>query len=273
MVYNRMHWLPRVLRNAGIEVVLHKGWRTRGLGTYRPFDPKYVVWHHDASAPGNSPGVPGYMIRNYGRAAAQVWVDRRGRWHIIASGRAPHAGATRNHVVNENSIGIETDHTTGEEWPPALLDSLRRGTKAIFDHLNVGANHLHFHKSICDPPGRKVDPDGLNLGRERNRVANCNTNPGKGGAHKKRKRKPRKPPVSIRRARRVASRRMWARAWGKIDREHGRRIREALHEAGFNTYAEWQRSLGYRGADADGIPGETSLRALARRTGNFRVVR
>jgi hypothetical protein len=28
------------------------------------------------------------------------------------------------------------------------------------------------------------------------------------------------------------------------------------------NYADWQRSLGYRGADADGVPGETSLRRL-----------
>jgi hypothetical protein len=38
--------------------------------------------------------------------------------------------------------------------------------------------------------------------------------------------------------------------------------------AHFRTaWAGWQRSLGYRGADADGIPGETSIRRLASRTG------
>jgi hypothetical protein len=38
------------------------------------------------------------------------------------------------------------------------------------------------------------------------------------------------------------------------------------------AYAKWQRSLGYSGDDADGIPGETSLKKLAAKTGKFQVV-
>ena len=35
------------------------------------------------------------------------------------------------------------------------------------------------------------------------------------------------------------------------------------------AYASWQRKLGYRGKDADGIPGMASLKALADQTGMF----
>jgi hypothetical protein len=38
------------------------------------------------------------------------------------------------------------------------------------------------------------------------------------------------------------------------------------------AYAKWQRSLNYSGDDADGIPGETSLKKLASKTGMFQVV-
>ncbi len=38
------------------------------------------------------------------------------------------------------------------------------------------------------------------------------------------------------------------------------------------AYARFQQSLGYSGADADGIPGHKSLQALADRTGTFTVV-
>jgi len=38
------------------------------------------------------------------------------------------------------------------------------------------------------------------------------------------------------------------------------------------AYAEWQRSLGYHGSDADGHPGTKSLTALGKRTGLFKVV-
>jgi len=37
------------------------------------------------------------------------------------------------------------------------------------------------------------------------------------------------------------------------------------------AYAKWQRSLGYTGSDADGIPGATSLKKLASKTGYFTV--
>ncbi|WP_448319217.1 N-acetylmuramoyl-L-alanine amidase [Streptomyces sp. CO7] len=38
-----------------------------------------------------------------------------------------------------------------------------------------------------------------------------------------------------------------------------------------SAYARYQRSLGYSGKDADGIPGESSLRKLASRTGLFTI--
>lgn len=172
MTYNRITWAPDVLRAVGLTVVEHDGWQTRGLSTSRPFTPRTLVWHHDASPKGDSPGVPAYMIRNYATHGAQLWIDRQGRWHIIASGRAAHTGATLPGMpTNETSIGIETDHTTNEEWPPALLASLRKGSAALLNHMNVTASAgLHFHKSICDPPGRKVDPDGLTLSKERSVV-------------------------------------------------------------------------------------------------------
>lgn len=167
----RADWLASVLRQAGLSVKEHDGWKRRGrdfrnLGS--------VVWHHDASPPGDSPGVPGYMLREMqaGRAGAQVWVDRRGTWHVLAAGVAFHAGRVRPGMPgNDQSLGLECDHTTGEAWPRAQLVSLRVGTAAILRRLGQDATGLHFHSSICDPPGRKTDPDGLNLHSERGRVA------------------------------------------------------------------------------------------------------
>jgi hypothetical protein len=172
MAYRRMLWLPDVLRDAGLDVVTHDGWERRGLSTSSPFEPEYVVWHHDASAAGDSPGVPDYMIRNFDTGAAQTWVNRYGVWHVIASGRAPHAGRVLpGKPDNYTSLGVETDHTVNEPWPPELLLSLRVGTKAILDRMGHGTDHLEFHKTICSPPGRKIDPAGLDLATERRNVA------------------------------------------------------------------------------------------------------
>lgn len=278
MAYQRITWLPKVLRDAGIVVVLHDGWETRGLSTDRPFEPRAVVWHHDASPVGDSPGVPSYMIRNYETAGAQVWVDRQGRWHIIASGRAAHAGAVlAGKPDNYTSIGIETDHTSGEGWPDALLKSLRTGTAAIFRFWNVSVDALHFHKTICDPPGRKVDPAGLDLTSERDRVRAARAAlPAIGGTTSTSTTTtstatataPTGPSVSLSglvKAARIAG---WSHGIANPDvREDVKVVRAALKAEGVFTYKGWQRKLGYTGADADGIPGQASLSELGRRRG------
>lgn len=183
-------WLPDVLRAAGLEVVTYPGWERRGAPGVashpeRRFpgggfvDLRAVVWHHDASPRGNTPGIPRSMLARWETAAAQLWVDRAGTWHVLAAGVAWHAGAVLAGMPgNWTSLGVETDHTVGEDWPPAQIGSLRTGTAAILTKLGRSASAgLHFHKSICDPPGRKVDPDGLTLNAERATVGALMTNP------------------------------------------------------------------------------------------------
>jgi hypothetical protein len=166
----RATWLADVLRAEGLTVHEWAGWKTRGHGGFD--DLGFVVWHHDGSPSGDSPGVPKYMLDNWDTAAAQLWVARDGTWHVLASGIAYHAGKTRpGKPHNSNSLGVETDHRPDEAWPPALLDSLRRGTAAILRKLGTKpAPGLEFHKTICAPVGRKTDPDGLDLPAERLKV-------------------------------------------------------------------------------------------------------
>jgi len=72
---------------------------------------------------------------------------------------------------NNSAVGIETDETTGEIWSKALLGSLRIGTAAIMAAEGMDPDvYLHFHKTICSPPGRKSDPEGLSLSSERKTV-------------------------------------------------------------------------------------------------------
>ncbi|HEY8372955.1 MAG TPA: N-acetylmuramoyl-L-alanine amidase, partial [Pseudonocardiaceae bacterium] len=70
-------WMADVLRTAGVEVVEYPGWRERAASG--AFAPRAVMWHHDASAAGPSPGMP-RMIAEQGNAAtppplAHAWVD------------------------------------------------------------------------------------------------------------------------------------------------------------------------------------------------------
>ena len=86
-------------------------------------------------------------------------------------------------------------------------------------------------------------------------------------AKKKPKPKP-LPAVSLKKVQKYASRARWAKFWPAS--RDVKLVKDALKAKGFITYAAWQRSLGYRGADADGVPGKSSLQRLGR--GRFRVV-
>lgn len=170
----RATWLADVLRDAGLPVVEHRGWKQRGNGELTAIDA--VTWHHDASAPGYSPGMADYLRRQVdaGESGANCWVTLDGTWHLIAAGMTYHAGRVLpGKPGNPRSLGVETDHTTGEPWSGVfLLDSLRRGTAAILRHEDRPASSgVEFHKTVCAPVGRKQDPDGLDLTEERAAVA------------------------------------------------------------------------------------------------------
>lgn len=158
---------PDIVRREGINVEVVSGFSTRSNGAFRR-NPPAIVWHHDASPPGPSPGVLDWMISNWNNASANVWVDYSGKWWFVGAGVAWHAGAVLPGMPgNFDAIGIETDYTVGETISPRLYDSLRRGTAAIMRANNQPVTDLHFHKTICSPVGRKSDPWGLDLITER----------------------------------------------------------------------------------------------------------
>lgn len=148
------------------------GWN--GLG-YREL--RGVMWHHDASPHGDSPGALQWCMYSELAPCAAIWVDRAGKWWIYAAGATNHAGVgasplAPNSTGNQYYLGIETDHTLNEPWPKAQLDSLRKGTAVIMKHYGLDPmKALEFHKDYALPPGRKNDPDRLKRSRERKRVA------------------------------------------------------------------------------------------------------
>lgn len=173
MTYRWLRELADILRAAGLTVVEYPGWHTRGRpydGGARPFEPRAVMLHHDASATGPSPGMARYIAET-GRPGipaplAQCWVDTAGRWHVLAAGRANHAGEGAYGALlptdqgNRYALGVETDHTTGEPWAWAQLHALLSGTAAICRYLDVGAAAVLGHKEYTT---RKTDPDGIDM--------------------------------------------------------------------------------------------------------------
>lgn len=160
--------LADALRAAGLVVVEFPGWKER---TQRdgPFTPRGVMIHHDASALGDSPGVPA-MMANLANDGAQCWVDRHGVWHLVAAGRMWHAGLGTGFGVipandgNTYSVGVESDHTTGEDWPVVQYHSLVLGTAVIVVYLgkavdvnSVVCGHKEYRRSNPDPDGIDMD--------------------------------------------------------------------------------------------------------------------
>lgn len=148
------------------------GWNNQGYDAFRG-----IMWHHDASPAGDSRGALDWcMYDGFGYApAAAAWVDRYGKWWVYAAGRTNHAGLGYSPLSGQDNgnafyFGIETDHTNGEEWTDAQISNLRLGTAAIMKAYGLNpAVALEFHKTYS--PGRKDDPDGLDLKEERRRVA------------------------------------------------------------------------------------------------------
>jgi hypothetical protein len=172
--------LAGILRGAGVGVAEVPGWTTRGHRDGQ-FEPRALVIHHDGSSPGDSPGALDWLISGFESDVdenydAQCWVDRHGVWHLVAAGRAQHAGDGDGWGVidanagNTQAIGVETDHTDGETWPAEQLASLRAGVAAICAARGWNpAVAVVGHKEYA--PKRKTDPNPLDMDAFRRDIA------------------------------------------------------------------------------------------------------
>ncbi|MFF7437969.1 peptidoglycan-binding protein [Streptomyces sp. NPDC008122] len=284
------------LRAEGVDVVEHPGWRTHNRNGHGAWGPVTgVIIHHTVSAgTANSvemcfdgyEGLPGPLCHGV--------IAKDGSVHLVGNGRANHAGGgdpsvlqavisetygdrpptPREHqgsagAVDGNSrfYGFECvnlgDGT--DPWPPAQLDAIERVSAALCRAHGWGARSVIGHKEWSD---WKDDPRGFAMPTMRDRVqARLNKAPAKPSAGTAKPAAPRLQPfpgTSFFRAETSSpvitamGRRLVAEGcsaytvgpsprWGEADRL---------------SYQKWQHKLGFRGSDADGIPGAASWNAL-----------
>lgn len=183
-------WMKPAFRGSGLEVKAVRGWKTRGTSG---FDPRGVIFHHTASNPDGgkapalgscvngrpatptSPAVPGPLCN--------VLIGRDGTVHLIAAGRANHAGLGgpfRN--IPENSgnsflIGVEVENNglspqrpagPGEPWERDLLNVCDLVFATLLLKLGRKSSWLIGHREWTT---RKIDPARIDLDRTRDRVA------------------------------------------------------------------------------------------------------
>jgi peptidoglycan hydrolase-like protein with peptidoglycan-binding domain len=153
--------LASVLRAAGLEVVEHDGWETRGHGDLA--DVRTIVAHHTAGP--RSGDLPSLGTVRDGRPGldgplSQLMVARSGVWHVVAAGKCWHAGVVRDASYgNSYSIGIEAEATGTDPWPADQYRAYVDGVRALADHYKVPYSRVLGHKEVCYPSGRKTDPN------------------------------------------------------------------------------------------------------------------
>lgn len=167
MTYS-LTWLPGVLRDAGLEVLEHDGWQTRGHGDIGKVHG--VLCHHTCGPlHGDLPDI-GVLVDgrpDLGGPLCNLGLGRSGKVYMIAAGKGWHAGAGAWQGVtdgNSHFIGIEaenTGETTGpraEAWPDIQMQAYMRVCAAIIGHIGGGVAMVAGHKEYALPKGRKDDP-------------------------------------------------------------------------------------------------------------------
>lgn len=175
----RLLWLADCLRDAGLDVEEIPGWRARGREL--PGLCSVVIGHHTATprTPANAKDdLPTLKLLVGGRndlpgPLCQLGLGRSGTYYVVASGKANHAGAGRwaGVVSSRRTIGIEAEHPGSGPWPPEQLEAYDLGIAALLHELGHDADRYAGHREWALPRGRKIDPGGLELGEQRQRVA------------------------------------------------------------------------------------------------------
>ncbi|GAA4680595.1 N-acetylmuramoyl-L-alanine amidase [Nocardioides nanhaiensis] len=188
-------------------------------------------------------------------------LDGSGRvWDLTGFNVGAHAGT----IGNPSRVGVLFVLGNDEEPPEAMVDAfreLRAHIRRTFPSANLVQGHQQVPGNSTACPGKPV-MRAITSGRLT--AAHAATPP-----------KPQpvdnRPSVSVKRLRRAATVAGWTRGLVKRTRRERNRVRRALRAEGCKNYAAWQRKLGYKGRDANGVPGRVSLARLGDRYG-FRVV-
>lgn len=253
--------LPAHLRKWGLKVVEKDGWRFRE----RPysFKPKAIICHHTASN-ASSGNFASENIVSFGRSdlpgpLCQFLLGRDGTVKIISGGYTNHAGTggpragIPANLGNTYAWGIEAENNgVGERWGEKQLNAYYVLCAALLNYMGTkDTSKVIGHKEWTS---RKIDPAGIHMDGFRKRVGEALAHGPVGvvTVHVSRVR-PGKTNKDIERVKR----RLYRRGFFKNPKHtgfFGKDLREAI--------TAFQKAQGWRGKDADGIPGKATLRKL-----------
>lgn len=281
--------LLAALHAEGVDVVGYESWRTHNRNHKGAWGPLNGVMIHHTVSSGTDASValcynghsalPGPLCHGV--------IDKAGTVHLVGNGRANHAGggdpavlqrviaedygdrppAPHEHEGSAGSVdgnarfyGFECVNLgDGEDpWPAAQLEAIERVSAAICRAHGWTARSVIGHLEWSD---WKVDPRGFTMPALRDRVAARLGGPAGGGSAPRYQPFPGASFFSGRTsspAITAMGRRLVAEGCSSYTVGPGPRWTDADRR----SYAAWQRKLGFRGSDADGVPGRTSWNAL-----------
>ncbi|WP_338601589.1 N-acetylmuramoyl-L-alanine amidase [Saccharopolyspora sp. SCSIO 74807] len=171
--------LVGVLRSAGLVVTATPGWAQRGVrGT--PPAPVGVLNHHTASSSSERNPAPSVQLTIKGRSdldgpLCHIVIGADGTSHIIAAGRANHAGRAKasgpNPAGDGNTLylGVEWDYDGTHPPNSAQYNAAVRVNAVLLRHLGRPAEAARGHKETSTTG--KWDPGYVDMDRFRADVA------------------------------------------------------------------------------------------------------
>ncbi|MFS8203776.1 peptidoglycan-binding protein [Streptomyces sp. CWNU-52B] len=282
--------LVAILRAEGLTVHEVRNWRSHNRNSKGAWGPMNGVMIHHTVTSGTDASVDicydGYS--NLPGPLCHGVIDKKGHVHLVGNGRANHAGLgdgdVLRAVVNETKLPADNEADTDgnrhfygfecvnlgngkDPWPEVQKEAIEKVSAAICRAHGWSERSVIGHKEW--QPG-KVDPRGFTMDSMRSRIKARLA--GKGNTTPKPDPKPTNPKPTYQSfpgsgffhigqksaAITAMGRRLVAEGCSRYETGPGPNWTEADRK----SYAAWQQKLGYKGKDADGIPGKKSWDAL-----------
>ncbi|MFJ8760856.1 peptidoglycan-binding protein [Streptomyces cyaneofuscatus] len=289
--------LVQALRDEGVTVVEHRSWRTNNRNHKGAWGPVRGVMIHHTVTSGTASSVE-LCYNGHSKLPGPLChgvIAKDGTVHLVGHGRTNHAGLGDGDVLQavtaERELPPDNEANTDgnryfygfecinlgdgkDPWPAAQLLAIERAAAAICRAYGWGERSVLGHLEW--QPG-KVDPRGFTMSWMRARIgARLDVDPVPAEPEEPQPKPPAaKPPTqpkpaapryepfpgaSFFKAGRSSpivtamGKRLVAEGCGRYAVGPGPRWSQADR----NSYAAWQRKLGYTGKAADGIPGKAS---------------
>ena len=174
-------WLADVLRAAGLRVVETPGWKERSANSGPLPSPVGVLEHHTAYVASYENPAPSVQLCIDGRPdlkgpLCHGLIGYDGVIHLIAAGRANHAGEARasgpNPAGDGNTlyVGFEWDYQGVDQQPsPEQYAAALRATAAVLRHLGRPDEAARGHKETSTTG--KIDPGHVDLDKFRSELS------------------------------------------------------------------------------------------------------